>query len=184
VSTNQDFWPAFRRSRTAMAVFDDDRTYTDVNESACRVLGRSRDEIVGRPVGRFSPAASEREQAAIWQRFDQRGHAFFSWDVLRAEGPPTRMLVGALADVPEPGLHLSLWVADAAPVPRSAGWSLSPREREVTRLLACGLSGADIARELFLSRETVRTHIRNAMEAVGARTRAHLVAIALREDLL
>src|SRR5206468_6866701 len=61
---------------------------------------------------------------------------------------------------------------------------LSPREREVTRLLAVGLSGEDIARELFLSPETVRTHIRNAMDHVGARTRAHLVAIALREALI
>ncbi len=61
---------------------------------------------------------------------------------------------------------------------------LSPREREVTLLLADGLSGEEIARRLVLSPETVRTHIRNAMDAVGAHTRAHLVSIALRKRLI
>jgi DNA-binding CsgD family transcriptional regulator len=61
---------------------------------------------------------------------------------------------------------------------------LSPRESEITRLLAAGLSGEEIARRLVLSPETVRTHIRNAMAQVGARTRAHLIALAMRDGAL
>jgi|tagenome__1003787_1003787.scaffolds.fasta_scaffold20913618_3 DNA-binding NarL/FixJ family response regulator len=61
---------------------------------------------------------------------------------------------------------------------------LSPREQQITSLLADGLTGRQIACELYLSPETVRTHVRNAMVHVGARTRVHLVAIALREDLI
>ena len=57
---------------------------------------------------------------------------------------------------------------------------LSKREREVFELLAAGLSGAEIAERLVLSPETVRTHIRNAMTKLGASTRSHAVAIALR----
>jgi DNA-binding CsgD family transcriptional regulator len=57
--------------------------------------------------------------------------------------------------------------------------SLSPREREVVGLLADGLSGAQIAEQLVLSPETVRTHIRNAMTKLGASTRSQAVAIAL-----
>ncbi|MEO8092133.1 MAG: LuxR C-terminal-related transcriptional regulator [bacterium] len=57
---------------------------------------------------------------------------------------------------------------------------LSKREREVFELLADGLSGAEIAERLVLSPETVRTHIRNAMAKLGASTRSHAVAIALR----
>jgi response regulator RpfG family c-di-GMP phosphodiesterase len=59
---------------------------------------------------------------------------------------------------------------------------LTRREREVVTLLAQGLNGQEIAETLFLSPQTVRTHIRNAMERVGARTRGHLIAVALAGD--
>ncbi len=57
---------------------------------------------------------------------------------------------------------------------------LSPREREVLGLLSQGLSGEEAAKQLFLSSETVRTHVRNAMSKLGAATRAHAVALALQ----
>lgn len=57
---------------------------------------------------------------------------------------------------------------------------LSPREREILGLLSKGLSGEDAARQLFLSSETVRTHVRNAMNKLGATTRVHAVALALK----
>jgi DNA-binding CsgD family transcriptional regulator len=59
---------------------------------------------------------------------------------------------------------------------------LTRREREVLGLLAGGMSGAQIAAELFLSPETVRTHIRNAMAKLGASTRSQAVALALQRD--
>ena len=58
---------------------------------------------------------------------------------------------------------------------------LSPREREVLDLLAKGLNGEEVAARLVLSPETVRTHVRNAMEKLEANTRVHAVAIALRQ---
>ena len=57
---------------------------------------------------------------------------------------------------------------------------LSPREREILALLADGLSGEEAAKQLFLSSETVRTHVRNAMTKLGAATRVHAVALALQ----
>jgi DNA-binding NarL/FixJ family response regulator len=59
---------------------------------------------------------------------------------------------------------------------------LSVREREILDLLARGLTGEEVAARLFLSPETVRTHIRNAMRKLGADTRAHAVALALRNE--
>lgn len=56
---------------------------------------------------------------------------------------------------------------------------LSAREREVLGLLAEGMSGAAIAERLVLSPETVRTHVRNAMDKLGASTRSQAVALAL-----
>ena len=58
--------------------------------------------------------------------------------------------------------------------------TLSPREREIMGLLSQGLSGEQAAQLLFLSSETVRTHVRNAMTKLGAATRAHAVALAIQ----
>ena len=57
---------------------------------------------------------------------------------------------------------------------------LSPREREVLELLAAGLTGEEIAERLVLSPMTVQTHVRNLMRRLGARTRVHALALALR----
>ena len=58
---------------------------------------------------------------------------------------------------------------------------LSGREREVLDHLARGMTGEQIAKHLFLSPETIRTHVRNAMDKLEAQTRTHAIAIALRE---
>lgn len=57
--------------------------------------------------------------------------------------------------------------------------TLSERESEILGLLAQGLTGEEIARRLVLSPETVRTHVRNAMEKLGAKTRTEAVVKAL-----
>jgi DNA-binding NarL/FixJ family response regulator len=67
---------------------------------------------------------------------------------------------------------------DAAP--RRIG-SLSNRERDVVRLLSRGASGPEIADELHVAHNTVRTHVRNAMTKLGARSRAQLVAMSLAD---
>jgi DNA-binding NarL/FixJ family response regulator len=54
---------------------------------------------------------------------------------------------------------------------------LTPREREILELLADGYQGPEIAERLFLSLETVRTHIRNGVTRVGARTRVQAAAM-------
>lgn len=58
---------------------------------------------------------------------------------------------------------------------------LSAREREVLSLVARGGSIEEIAKSLFLSPETVRTHMRNARTKLGARNRTEAVVVALRE---
>lgn len=70
----------------------------------------------------------------------------------------------------------------AEPANGRGGPRLTPREREIVDLLAGGLTGEEISTRLFISPETVRTHIRNAMNRLGARTRAHLVTLAATKD--
>jgi DNA-binding NarL/FixJ family response regulator len=57
--------------------------------------------------------------------------------------------------------------------------ALSERETELLAMLARGLTGEEIAQRLVLSPETVRTHIRNAMGKLEARTRTEAVVKAL-----
>jgi len=61
---------------------------------------------------------------------------------------------------------------------------LSQRERDVLRYLAQGLTNEEIGRRLYISAETVRTHIRKAMDKLDADTRTQAVAVALRERII
>ncbi len=65
-----------------------------------------------------------------------------------------------------------------------SGPQLSPREREVLRLLANGLPVAAIARQLFISESTTKTHISKLYEKLGAANRAQALMTALRVGLL
>jgi DNA-binding NarL/FixJ family response regulator len=61
--------------------------------------------------------------------------------------------------------------------------ALTDREREMTVLVATGLSNDEIAAKLVLSPATVKTHVNRAMAKVGARDRAQLVVFAHRAAL-
>jgi DNA-binding NarL/FixJ family response regulator len=84
----------------------------------------------------------------------------------------TRRVVGMF------GRHL------AGPTPPRAAWdSLTTREREMVAWVATGLSNDEIARELVLSPDTVRTHVSRAMVKLAARDRAQLVVFAMRQGM-
>jgi DNA-binding NarL/FixJ family response regulator len=92
-----------------------------------------------------------------------------------------RDLIRAISTVALGGVYVDPTVAAIlAPTARRAG-RLTEREREIFDLLVEGLTGEEAAKRLSISAETVRTHIRNAMRKLDARTRAHAIAVALRE---
>jgi DNA-binding CsgD family transcriptional regulator/ketosteroid isomerase-like protein len=116
------------------------------------------------------------------------------WSQILAEGqfceeygPDTEAGAGQVVELRAkanflPGRHLVIvrYGDDERPTsPPSGEPVLTPREREIFRLLALGFSGRDIAKQLFLSPETVRTHVQNGVGRLGARTRGHAIAIAL-----
>ncbi|HEY5031642.1 MAG TPA: response regulator transcription factor [Actinomycetes bacterium] len=65
------------------------------------------------------------------------------------------------------------------PAPR-----LTERELEVLRLVARGLNNRDIAKQLFISENTVKNHIRNILEKLQLHSRMEAVVYAVREKLL
>ncbi len=68
--------------------------------------------------------------------------------------------------------------------PRTGLASLTPREREVLRLIAEGLSGKEIAATLGISAKTIETHRSRIMEKLGIHKVSGLVRYAIREGLL
>ena len=70
------------------------------------------------------------------------------------------------------------------PCPPGSAWeSLTAREREMVAWVATGRSNDEIAEELVLSPDTVRTHVSRAMVKLSARDRAQLVVFAIRAGL-
>src|SRR3712207_2902015 len=64
-----------------------------------------------------------------------------------------------------------------------SGPQLSPRESEVLALLAEGLGVSAIARQLFVSESTAKTHISKIYEKLGAANRAQAIMIAIRSEI-
>jgi DNA-binding CsgD family transcriptional regulator len=134
------------------------------------------------------PAMTPQEWAVALARERFSGEA----DMVRGDGELVHVQWGATSEQAT-GHRLVLVVALSVSgrgrgvrrITRSqrSGGTLSEREREIVRLVALGDTGPEIADELQISHNTVRTHLRNSMMRTGARSRAHLVAMALGEGL-
>jgi pimeloyl-ACP methyl ester carboxylesterase len=105
-------------------------------------------------------------------------------DLVQLDGdahPPWYGDVDALARAIAPFLGTS---APAAPAHTADTGELTPREREVLRLVAEGKSDADIARELVVSPHTVHRHVANILRKLGVHSRAAAAAQAARAGLV
>ena len=74
--------------------------------------------------------------------------------------------------------------ADRAPSPGALPAGLSAREAEVLKLIAQGLSNAEIGERLFLGRATIKTHVNRIFAKTGVRDRAQAVHYAFRHGLV
>jgi PAS domain S-box-containing protein len=181
------FAVAFRQSRNPMTLVDEQRRHVDVNGAYLRLIGYKRENLIGRPIWEFvagGPLLSQEQWAAALATRRFTGEA----GMVCRDGRQITIQWGAGTEVVT-GRRLVLFVAlgsgarrftperpegeDREPRP------LSKREKEVVRYVALGYTGPEIASELHISHDTVRTHVRNAMEKTGARSRAHLVAKVL-----
>jgi DNA-binding NarL/FixJ family response regulator len=66
----------------------------------------------------------------------------------------------------------------------SASQSLNPRQREVLRLVAEGLSNREIAARTHLSEHTVKGYVEEILERLGARNRVHAAIVATKQGLI
>jgi PAS domain S-box-containing protein len=172
-----------------MVLVDDDRRVVDVNGAYLQLLGYRRADVVGRPIYEFvagGPLMTPQEWAAALARRRFSGEA----EIAGSDGATVDVQWGATTELIT-GRRLVLVVVLSisgrgrglrlARAPEGAARALSGRQREIVRLVALGGTSAEIADELQISHHTVRTHLRNSMTRMGARSRAHLVAKVLAE---
>jgi PAS domain S-box-containing protein len=182
------FWLLFRHSSNPIALLDEQRCIVDINDSALTLLERTPADILGMTIT-DSVIPSERADATRqWEEFMRIGEYTGSRDLLRPDGSTVAVDFAArMASID--GRRLAIYVILAKdgiwPLPtrgQSAAQVLTKREREVVTLIAMGLETDQIAAELHVSPETIRSHVRNAMSKLGAHTRAQLVAIVISSD--
>ena len=200
---------AFERVRNPMLIVDDERRCVTANAPACGLLGIEPQEVPWRRIDDFTPAEDRKSLDEQWEAFLAHGAMEGWYHLPLPTGRKLPVEFSATANV-LPGRHLSVVMPRAGRGPaadahgelrfergrmmmvrREAGWArivapdanqlpLTERERQVLGLVAEGLRGGEIAQRLVLSPETIKSHARNAMTKLGAHTRAHAVAIALR----
>lgn len=181
------FWAVFERSRNPMALISEELEYVEVNPMHCEVFGRSRDQIVGTTLYDYLPPDEHPTVQAEADHFLEHGELSGERRYTMADGTVVRVQYAACSETVT-GRKLGLFVthvvdqedeeggAGAGGAVGTNGEGLSPREREVVELVAMGKTSRQIADDLTVSTETVRTHIRNALAKTGTRTRAQLVA--------
>jgi len=155
-------------------------------------------------MGRWDTAAQHFEHAlAMNARMDARpwlAHPQYAYaTMLLARNQPgdgdkaTALLDAALVTAHELGMHaleerltacLSQTVTPLPPATLSSLDDLSQRKVEVLRLLAAGRSNRDIADALYISLNTVATHVRNILTKTGTANRTEAAAYTLRHGLL
>ena len=182
----------------AVIATDAEGVITTFNARAEALLGWSREDVIGRPARDVTVPESERAPAKEVLATLQRGETWQGLFPLRRRDGSSVMafmkdspildgdgkLVGMVAvaiEVSDPALGKAVraLIGDGNHNSGRRTRALSPREREVLAFLARGLTGEQIAERLVLSPETVRTHIRNAREKLGASTRVEAVTMAL-----
>ena len=180
-----------------MLIADDQRRWVTGNAAAGQLLGIPREQIPWATMDDVTPASERSRLEEQWEAFLGSGGAEGLYELFVPGREPVPVEFGAVAHV-QPSRHLAVFMA-LEPEAAGAGtttliggpaWSvivkddegrsaLTRREREVLTLIAAGGRSEDVADELFVSPETVKSHVQNALSKLGARTRAHAVAIAL-----
>lgn len=90
----------------------------------------------------------------------------------------------ALTEAVDAAAEAETYVDPAADNGSRKGGSLTRRQQQILQMIADGNSTSAAAKRLGLSAETVRSHTKAVLARLGARDRAHAVAIALRGSLI
>jgi|SRR4051794_9447336 len=180
-------WAFFENAPVALLAADDQRQIQRVNSRWSDLTGHDVDAAIGARIDDLLAPESRPGIELRWSDLLTAGLGTARVVLLRPDGARLAVRYGAFANV-VPGLHVSAFFAEPGqdgraprlPRARRAG-QLTRREQESLRLVAMGMTTTAAAEQLGISPETVRTHVRNAMNKLGARTRAQAIAVAMRD---
>jgi PAS domain S-box-containing protein len=172
------------RAPLPLLVADDERRIVDVNGRWVELCGFTADRAREMRMDDLLTPDSKAGLSLRWSDLIATGAGTARIGVIRADGSRIDVRYAAVANV-LPGRHLTAFLSHRPQRTRltrarRAG-TLTQREQESLRLVAMGLTTSAAAERLGISPETVRTHVRNAMNKLGARTRAQAIAVAMRE---
>jgi PAS domain S-box-containing protein len=180
----QLFRTVFERSSSPCILLDERQRVIELNQPALALLDRSRLELIGTSFLDTIAAAERGRAAREWYGLLRTGAAVGTHHLARRDD--SEMQVEFAASLTRiRGRLVALYVVSVAarlpqPVRRGAlAAPLTEREREVATLIALGHETVQIAADLHIAPETVKSHVRNAMTKLNVHTRAQLVAVAL-----
>jgi DNA-binding CsgD family transcriptional regulator len=184
------FWFVFGQSTNPMCLLGEDRRVVEVNDAALALLQRSRGDVIGRPGNDFLAPSDRPRAEGRWQVIQQTESGEYDGvaTILRPDRSEVEIDFAArMVRLTARRLAVYVWlIRGARPLspnrPRGAERALTKREREIVTEIAMGKETPQIAEDLHISRETVRTHVRNAMTKLNAHTRAQLVAEVVSAD--
>jgi len=184
---------AFDRSQIPMLIVDNERRFNEANAAARLIFRMSLRELRENRIDDLTADEDRPVLEGAWSELREHGSVSGRYLVTFKDASTLWVFFAALENV-LPGQHLIVfmpadWPGDELEEMRPATDdqrrdSLSPRQLDVLRLVALGESAAQIADELSISETTVRTHLKNVLERLGAHNRAHAVAIAMTSGLL
>ena len=176
---------SFRSSLVPMVIADDERRYVAANLAACLLLRLPEEEVLRLRIEDLTAPEHRSDIELLWKAFIRDGVQQGMFELMMPDGPRLAVEYSATANV-EPGLHLSILLfppsdTDREPDERPEGHpALTAREREVLGMVAMGQGSTWIAAELGISAHTVETHVRHCLDKLGARNRAHAIALGLQ----
>ena len=178
--SERSFW----RSLVPMVIADDDRRYVAANAAACLLLRLPEEDVLRMTVDDLTPPENRSQVGPLWDAFLRSGTQEGRYELLMPDGARVTVDYSATANI-APGQHLSILMFPLGQIeragPRRPKSVLTSREREVLTMVAMGRSSASIGPALGIATSTVESHIRHCLDKLGARNRAHAIALGLRE---
>lgn len=187
-SVGESAWSraSFGTSLIPMVIANDERRYVAANAAACLLLRLPEDEVLRLRIDDLTAPENRQHVEPLWTDFIRAGVQEGVFDLLMPDGGSVRVEYSATANV-EPGRHLSVLMfppgrgrRESAPTGEPST-VLTNREREILAMVAMGRGTSWIAAALGISGSTVETHVRHCLEKLGARNRAHAIALGLQE---
>jgi PAS domain S-box-containing protein len=178
----------FEHSPVPTMMVDSERRYVEANRAARLWSRRSLEEMRTYTMDDLTPPGQREVIARMWARLLETGCAVGRYQGAKTDGGPIDVVYCALAEV-LPGRHVVVfapadWPEDELSVIEEDGSdpsaSLTPREIEVLALAADGAGIPQLAEELALSPETVKTHLKNIYAKLGVHNRTGAVTRAVR----